>query len=104
MDASPAIEAVVQKSIERLERVHRGITACHVVIDAPQQHHRQGGHFQVHIHLTVPGGEVVASRTPTLADRHEDLFMALGDAFDAARRELIDWKLRLQAPVAKRPS
>jgi ribosome-associated translation inhibitor RaiA len=90
MDSSPAVETVVHKSVERLERVHPGILACQVVIEAPHQHHRQGRHFRVLVHVTIPGGEIVASRSPTLDDSHDDVYVAIRDAFAAVRRELAE--------------
>lgn len=43
------------------------------------------------IDIGVPGSEIVVNR-----DRHEDIYVALRDAFDAARRQLDDYSRRLR--------
>ena len=59
---------------------------CHVTINAPHQHHHQGKLYEVHINLTMPGGEIVASKQHHEHHSHEDAFMALYDAFRAAEQ------------------
>ncbi len=88
MDSSPSVEAAVAKEVEHLERIHPSVRACQVVIEAPHRHQRLGRHFHVSIRLAVPGAEVVASRDPGLDAGHEDVYLAVRDAFRAARREL----------------
>jgi ribosome-associated translation inhibitor RaiA len=104
MDSSPAVAAVIRKAVERLERLHPGILGCQVTIDAPHRHQLQGRHFQVHIRLTVPGGAVVASRAPTLDAGHEDIHVAIRDAFRAARRELTELARRPRGDGAAHPA
>jgi hypothetical protein len=48
--------------------------------------HRQGTIYHVRVDLTAPGGEVVVNREPGEDHTHEDLHVAIRDAFDAARR------------------
>ncbi len=88
MDSSPSVEAAVAKEVEHLERIHPGMLGCEVVIDAPHHHKRQGRHFRVTVQLAIPGADVVASRDPGLDAAHEDVYIALRDAFRAVRREL----------------
>jgi ribosome-associated translation inhibitor RaiA len=85
MTPSPAVEAAVATWVERLEHVYDRIQHCHVWIDLPHHHRRHGTPFQVKIALTVPGAEAVVTH-------HEDLdvYLALTDAFLAARRQLQD--------------
>jgi len=45
----------------------------------PHQHKNQGKLFNVRIDIGVPGSEIVVNR-----DQHEDVYVALRDAFDAA--------------------
>jgi cold shock CspA family protein len=44
--------------------------------------------YHVRIDLTVPGAELVASREPHDNHAHEDVYVAIRDAFDAMRRQL----------------
>jgi ribosomal subunit interface protein len=82
---SPEAQAYLLERIERLRRFYPRITSCRVVLEAPQNHHRKGGPYQVNIHVDVPGG--VARVTRQQAD---DLHVAISEAFDAAQRQLED--------------
>jgi cold shock CspA family protein len=90
LDPSPALEADVRERVDQLEKFYPRLTGCHVVIEAPHRHHRQGRHYHVHIDLTAPGAEIVAGRSPPEHGAHEDPYVAVRDAFRAARRELMD--------------
>jgi ribosomal subunit interface protein len=90
MDPSAAIEDAVRKRVAKLEQFADLIVSCRVTVEAPHKHHRQGNLFSVTVDLRYPGGEVVASREPSAHKAHKDLFVALRDAFKAARRQLQD--------------
>ena len=98
MDSSPAVEARLREKVETLEHVSTHITACRVVVGAPTVHHRKGAgsSYQVAIELSVPGGEIVVSHDKGDAADHDDVYVALRDAFAAAKRRLQhhDEKLR----------
>jgi hypothetical protein len=83
-----------------LERFHGRMTACHVVIKAPDRRHRTGGLFEVSIHIALPGGvEANVDRSPSLDERFADPLFALGDAFRRARRQIQDRLRRLRGDV-----
>jgi cold shock CspA family protein/ribosome-associated translation inhibitor RaiA len=87
---SDALEARVREWVDKLERVYDRIVRCEVMIETPHRHHRNGRQYHVRIRLTVPGGEIVASHDPGPDETHEDAYVALRDAFTAARRQLED--------------
>jgi cold shock CspA family protein/ribosome-associated translation inhibitor RaiA len=87
---SEALEARVRDWVSKLERVYDRIVRCEVMIETPHRHHRNGRQFHVRIRLTVPGGEIVASHDPGPDEAHEDAYVALRDAFLAAKRQLED--------------
>ncbi len=80
---SDAVEARVRDKAAKLEEFHPRIMSCHVVIEERDRHHHQGKQFTVRIDVRVPGHEVVVDR-----DHHEDIYVALRDAFNAAGRRL----------------
>ena len=88
MDSSVAIEAEVRSRAEKLDRVYPRITSCRVVIESPHRHHQQGKLYHVAVDVTVPGGELVASRQPGARHAHEDVYVAIRDGFDAVERQL----------------
>lgn len=91
MDASPAIEARVREKIAELEeRFHDRMTACRVVVEAPHRHGHKGKLYAVKIDISVPGKEIVISRAGPKNHAHEDVYVAIRDAFSAARRRLED--------------
>ncbi len=99
MDASPSAEAKVRRKAEELQQFSDRITACRVTLEAAHRRHRQGTLYNVRIDLSVPGGKIVANRDPGEDHAHEDLHVAIRDAFDAARRRLQDHMRRLDGQV-----
>ncbi len=83
MDRSEALNATIQEHVAKLEKFNDRITRCRVTVEQLGRHQQQGRHFAVRIDLRVPGREIVASR-----DHDEDVYVALREAFDAARRQL----------------
>jgi len=82
--------------IDRLEDFCDRITGCHVVIAQPHRHHRLGRLYSVRVDVRVPGGEIVVNRDHHLDHAHEDAYVALRDAFAAARRRLEDHVRRMR--------
>ena len=82
---SDALEARVREHVAKLEEFHPRIVSCRVTIEESQKHHRQGRQFQVRIDVRVPGKEIAVNQ-----DHDEDVYIALRDAFHAARRQLED--------------
>jgi cold shock CspA family protein/ribosome-associated translation inhibitor RaiA len=96
---SAAVEAKIREKAAKLDEFYEHIMACHVVIDAPHGHHHQGNLFHVRIDLTVPNGEIVINRDPKEHHAHEDAYVAIRDAFNAARRKLQDFARKQRGDV-----
>ncbi len=120
---SKAIEANIEEKVAKLDSLYDGIMSCRVIVEAPHRHHHKGKAYQVRIDMTVPGDEIVINRTPKrleaaksarpeelekeLAESHEpskhgaheDLYVAIRDAFNAAGRKLQDHARRRQGKV-----
>ena len=88
MDPSPAVENKVSQLAEKLERYFDHIISCSVTIEAPHRHHHKGRLYHVRIDLSVPNAELVASREPMQNHAHEDVYVAIRDAFNAIKRQL----------------
>lgn len=91
---SDALEARIRESAAKLEQFHPRITSCRVAVDEVDKHHRQGREFRVRVEVRAPGHEEAVS---TL-HHHEDVYVALRDAFDAVRRQL------QETQAARRPA
>ncbi|HVY64396.1 MAG TPA: HPF/RaiA family ribosome-associated protein [Gammaproteobacteria bacterium] len=103
MDASEAVEAAARESVAKLERLADSIVSCRVTIEAPHRRHQQGNLYSVSIDLRYAGGEAVANRAPTAKHAHEDVYVALRDAFKAVRRQIED-RVRVRRGDVKRHS
>lgn len=99
MPALPAVEARVRERAAALDRLHPNITGGHVVVEAHHRHHEQGKLYHVAIHLVLPEGEIAVTRDPAHHHAHEDVYVAVRDAFDAAERRLQDHARRLRGAV-----
>ena len=102
MEVSPSVEAQVRRRADELFQFSDRITACRVVLEAAHRRHRQGMIYNVRIDLTVPGGPLVIDREPGEDHAHEDMRVAVRDAFDAARRRLQDHMQKLDGRVKQR--
>ena len=89
MERSDAIEAKIREKAAKLDRFHSRLTSCRVVVEVPHRHHHKGKLFSVRIDMTVPGGELVVNRDSS-DHSHEDVYVAIRDAFNAAIRQLED--------------
>lgn len=90
MHKSDAVDAFVRAKAARLERFAGDIVRCDVLVEAPHHQHHQGNLFHVRVRLTLPGGDLAVARDPELHHEHEDVYVAVRDAFRAARREIMD--------------
>jgi len=118
MPSSKAIEDNIHEKANKLDSLYDDIMSCRVIVEAPHRHHHKGKAYVVRIDMTVPGGELVVNREPkrllaaraahveelekTLVENHgpskhaahEDAYVAIRDAFNAAARKLQDYARR----------
>ena len=88
MERSLAVEAHVQRWVDRLSRMFGRLLRCDAWIEQPHRHNRKGQTFRVRVELAVPGATLVVSHDTGLDHAHEDVYVAISDAFRAARRQL----------------
>lgn len=89
IEHSAALEVLALEEIQQLERVFPTLQSCHVTIDLPHKHQHHGIKYEVRIHLAVPGSELTIDH-----QSDDDAYVALRDAFMAARRRLQDFEGR----------
>jgi len=99
MDSSDAVEKAIRSHAEKLDRFSERIMGCRVVVSAPHQHHRQGKLYEIRIDLRVAGEEIAVTREGPENHAHEDIYVAIRDAFNAAARVLQDHTRRFQGDV-----
>ena len=91
VEPSAAIDAAIRERALKLEEFFDRITGCRVMIESPHRHHRQGRLYHLRVELAVPGRVLVVNRDPQEDQSHEDIYVAIRDAFDAVRRQLEDY-------------
>ncbi|MDO8264727.1 MAG: ribosome-associated translation inhibitor RaiA [Gallionella sp.] len=96
VEHSEALETHIRDKAKKLDEFFDHIMSCRVVVEMPHKHHHQGKQFNVRIDIGVAGGEIVVNR-----DHAEDVYVALRDAFDAAKRQLEDYARKLRGDVKK---
>ncbi len=90
--APPALVTdYVEERALSLENYAPEIISCKVIVESPHRRHSDGTIYHVRINIAVPGSEIVVGRDPPGKHAHEDLLVAIRDAFDAARRQLEDY-------------
>lgn len=123
MPPSKAIEDTIRDKANKLDSLYDDIMSCRVIVEAPHRHHHKGKAYVVRINMTVPGGELVVNREPkrlvaarsahagdlekTMAENHEpskhaaheDAYVAIRDAFNAAARKLQDYARRRRGKI-----
>jgi len=90
MPASDAVRARINEEADKLGHLHGHIMSCRVVVRAPHQHHRKGKLYHVSIDAKVPGKEIAVNRDPPEHHAHQDVYVAIRDAFHALARRLED--------------
>jgi cold shock CspA family protein/ribosome-associated translation inhibitor RaiA len=88
MVTSEAVAARIRERAEELERFFDRIVSCRVVVECRHPRHLQGNLFRVRIDLKVPGREIAVGRDPAGHHAHQDVYVAIRDAFDTTRRLL----------------
>jgi ribosomal subunit interface protein len=84
MSRSDALEGRIRAKVAELDRFHPRIMSCRVTVNEFAKHHHQGRQFEVRVDVRVPGhAEIVSNR-----HHHEDVYVALRDAFASATRQL----------------
>ena len=77
-------ESTLRQKIAKLEQFCEDIISCRVLVEVPHRHKQHGIFYNVCIDLTIPGSEILVRREP-----RQDLSVAIRDAFEAARRQLL---------------
>ena len=94
IELGPETESVIRQHAEKLDRYYDRIMGMRVMVEVPQRQMGEPIVHNVHIDITVPGGEVVVKH-----QAHPELLTAIQRGFDAARRRLQDYARRQRGDV-----
>lgn len=88
IDQSAALSEKVAKRVEKLQRFSNDIIGGRVVLDSPHNNHQKGKVFSVTLEIHTSGKEVIVKQDQHDRAAHEDIYVAVRDAFNAAERQL----------------
>ena len=117
MEPSAEAEEWIRKEGAKLDEFYNHIMGCRVIVEVPSRRRKFGSVHHIRIDLTVPGGELVVKREPSLHSSmqqigetriakhlevtapHRELRQAIDDAFKEMGRRLQDYARRQRGDV-----
>lgn len=88
VDHSSAFESRARELGQRLQRYGERISRCHMTIEGSRGGHSSGAPYSVQIDLAVPGAQIHADSLQIDGSGHKDVYLALREAFNNAKRQL----------------
>lgn len=122
MEPSKEIQEWIRAEAAKLDLLYSQLMGCRVMVEVPHRHRRKGSPYHIRIDLTVPHGEIVVKREPSLSAQarhlgerqikkhaelkipHKNLRIAIDEAFKAAGRRLQDYARRQRGDTKSRAS
>ncbi|TAH34698.1 MAG: ribosome-associated translation inhibitor RaiA [Planctomycetota bacterium] len=86
-----AVEDEIRERSGKLYHLYPRILFFRFVVEAPHRSHHKGNLYHLRVHLGVPGEDLHVNRDPQDNHAHEDVHIAVRDAFQAAHRQLLDY-------------
>jgi ribosome-associated translation inhibitor RaiA len=99
MQPSEFIARRIRERARKLEHRFDRIVSCRVTVQAPHHRRNRGNLYHVRIAVHVPGAALVINRDAGQDKAHEDVYVAIRDAFDAAERRLDDYVRKIRSPA-----
>lgn len=94
MTPSPFVRDRIRDRADKLTKLHDRIIGCRVVVEAPHRRHHKGKLYSIAVEVKFPGASLASHRNPGGHHEHEDIYVAVRDAFDAVERQLHDYMRR----------
>lgn len=97
-----SIEALIREKLGKLEDVCDHISSCRIAVEKPHDHPSSGSPYRVRIDLRVPPShELAVDKNPGKGTQYAPLEAVIRDAFDAARRQLVELNERQHREVKR---
>ena len=88
IEHSQAVEDAVHKRMEKLSRYSDKIQSMKVILEAPHNNHYKGRVYHVGVEALIPNHDIVVAHDHHDRHAHEDIYVAIRDAFNAVERRL----------------
>ena len=104
VDKTDEIESLVQEKINKLQKFCSQMTSCRVAIEKAHDHPSSGSPYRVRLDITVPPGhELAVVENPGEGNQYKELQTVIRDAFEAARRQVVELNEKQQDQVKHHP-
>jgi hypothetical protein len=87
---SIALQATIERWADRLRWMEPTLRRCSVVVRRTGGRSRRTGTFEVHLEVALAEHQIIVDREPIIRAEPDDPFVAVDDAFRAARSQLPD--------------
>jgi len=88
IDHSQAVEDAVYKRLNKLERFSDEIQSLRVILESPHNNHYKGKVYHVGVEAFIPNHDIHVTHEQHDKHEHEDIYVAIRDAFNALERRL----------------
>ena len=88
IEHSQAVEDAVYKRLNKLERFSDEIQSLRVTLESPHNNHYKGKVYHVGVEALIPNHDVHVTHEQHDKHEHEDIYVAIRDAFNALERRL----------------
>jgi ribosomal subunit interface protein len=88
IDHSDSIEQTIREKAGKLTSTYDGITGVRAVVAMPHNHSNKGKLAHVSLEIGLPGETVAITNDNHDNTDHEDMYLAVRDAFDKASRKI----------------
>lgn len=91
VEKTEALEELIHSKIAKLEKFCNYMSSCHVAIEKVHDRPKTGSPYRVRLDITVPPShELAVSENPNDGIQYESLEVVIRDAFEGARRQLVE--------------
>ncbi len=90
-DATNSVRDAAEAHWDGIRHRHPDARKCDVTIAAPHHHQSHGRRYECRVSVSVPGSPIVVHQHGN-DPSHEDVYVAVRDAFEALERQLERWE------------
>ena len=88
LPVSAALREDILRHANKLWQIAPQLQSCDVAVRRAEHRHQHGNRYLVHVHAVMRGATFEAGRSPTKDPSHQDVYVAVRDAFDAMQRQV----------------
>jgi ribosomal subunit interface protein len=88
IEHSQAVADAVHKRLTKLERFSDEIQSLRVILESPHNNHHKGKVYHVGVEAFIPNHDIQVTHEQHDKHAHEDIYVAIRDAFNALERRL----------------